>query len=120
MNLLHSFWMASITRVSRKTRSTAEKRSLWGHGDRKMNLSHWIERVRKDEECLEESIIAEDEHSREESHGGKDMIEAHTDEYFAFPHQPISCTKKTILVSNEAEKLHLSQFKKIKNFKKRL
>nr|GMD80604.1 hypothetical protein Iba_chr13eCG3500 [Ipomoea batatas] len=56
----------NTTRVSRKMRSMDEKRTLWGHGDRKMNLNHWIAVEVKDESS--EELMIEDEHSREEYH----------------------------------------------------
>lgn len=41
-NLLYSFRIENTKRVNKNRTSMAEKRILWGHGDRKMNPSHWI------------------------------------------------------------------------------
>lgn len=60
-----SLWRANKVRMMRKSRSTAEERSRCGHGDSRMNLSHWIGAGRDEDG----SMTSDDEQERPETHG---------------------------------------------------
>ena len=71
-----SFWRATKRRTTMNRRSTAEKRTRWGHGERKTNLSHWIATGREDVD----SMTADEEHESLESH-----IEGEEENHHIFP-----------------------------------
>nr|GMD60327.1 hypothetical protein Iba_chr12aCG10100 [Ipomoea batatas] len=58
---------ANTRSVNRKTRSTEEHKTLWGHGERRMNLNHLIATEKKDEFSEDGRVGAE--HSKDVSHG---------------------------------------------------
>nr|GMD68369.1 hypothetical protein BC332_14364 [Ipomoea batatas] len=65
-NMSHSL-TANTRSVNRKTRSTEEHKTLWGHGERRMNLNHLIATEKKDE--FSEDGRVGTEHSKDVSHG---------------------------------------------------
>lgn len=73
------FWIEKTKIMIKKRRSMEENRALWGHGDKKINLTHW--RILERENVLSD-IIIEPEHEREVTH--ESLLEEEEEDIFLF------------------------------------
>lgn len=86
--------------MNRKRRSMDENNILCGHGDRKMNPSHWVTAE------LPEDWILDAEHSSEVSHEVEDMVADHFRIQDFFSYTSFLRNKIKICLRNWKSKLH--------------